>query len=67
MEFARVYLSNFVFLIISSVLKWKRYNFHVLFCSYISDMFIAFPLLSCPCAYYFFQQFFHKKWSEVAL
>lgn len=68
-EFAHMYLSNFVFLIISFMVKWKRYNFHVLFCSYtrISDMFIAFPLLLCPCACYFFQLCFHKKWSEVAL
>ena len=61
MEFSHAYLSNYVFLIISSVLKWKRYNFHVVFCSYISDMFIAFPLLLCPSAYYFFQQFFVKS------
>lgn len=60
MESAHMYLSDFVFLIISSIFKWKKYNFHVLFCSYISDMFIAFPLLLCPCAY-FSSSFFIKS------
>jgi hypothetical protein len=61
MEFANAYFNNFVFLIISSMLKWKRCNFHVLFCSYISDIFIAFHYYRVPVHITFSSSFFIKS------
>jgi hypothetical protein len=41
-EFAYVYTRSFVFFMISYMLKWRRFNFRVLFCCHVSDTFSAF-------------------------